>query len=317
MLVATIAGNAGAEVIAAPDAIDHATSVREVVGKGSELWTLVGYIAAAIAIAVAVVLVKRRRTGSLVEPGVVPVARSAPFLAVGFFGLLFAQILGATIAAKLFGGATEEGGLRSGAIVMLGGYAIQLPVAAAIALSLPRLHERTARALRTGVVAGVFAIILIWPFVQIASVAAGMVQQVFTREPPPSLGHETLSQLARGAADPWAIVVIACVVFLAPVIEEIGYRGALQGAIRSAGTKAWFAIAITSGVFVVMHIPAIPSAGLGAGILGLFVLALGLGALRERTQSLIPCIVAHSLFNVVNLLLAGAFGSLIGTLPGL
>lgn len=289
------------------DAGETAASEPTVAASGG-LATAVVLCGYAVAAALVVAILRRRRAFSL-APGVVPVERVVPLLAIAFFAILVGQMLGNTFALRLF--ATPDSGspLEARAIGMLGGYAIQLPIAAALGLVLtPSVDARRGPRL---VLAGVIAIVCIWPFVQLASMLAGMVQQALTRAAPPELGHDTLTQLASAPRDAWAGVVILCVVALAPAIEEVSYRGALQGAMRGVGMSASAAIALTSVVFVVMHLPAIPTDGLAAAVSGLLVLSLGLGIVRERSRALVPCIVAHALFNVANLMLTW----LIATVP--
>ncbi len=82
-------------------------------------------------------------------------------------------------------------------------------------------------------------------------------------------------------------------VVLAPLTEEILFRGVLLSALKARwGTGV--AIFGSSALFAGMHVSpyAIPP---------VFVLALVLGWLFVRTRSLTVCIVAHSVFNGVGL----------------
>lgn len=99
-------------------------------------------------------------------------------------------------------------------------------------------------------------------------------------------------------ADPLGVIVlvmIACV--LAPVTEEIVFRGVLLPTISAKWGHLW-GNAVTSLVFSAVHVflYAIPP---------IFVLSLGLGSLARRSGSITPSILAHSLFNLVAL--AGAY----------
>ncbi len=106
-----------------------------------------------------------------------------------------------------------------------------------------------------------------------------------------------------------AIVVVAAV--MAPLLEELLFRGLVQTMIRSAlcvrrsafsvtqhaqrsthNATAWLAIAASSGLFTLMHAnpghwPA------------LFILSVALGYSYEKSGSLFRPIFAHSLFNTV------------------
>lgn len=189
---------------------------------------------------------------------------------------------------------------------MLGGYAIQLPLALALGLTFGVLRKR-AGAL---VGAGLAALALAWPAIQFAYIVAASTQKALTEGAPPSVGHETLAEIASGFTDPWSLLMIGFVVVLAPLIEEIGYRGALQGCLRSLRLGAWPAIIVTSAVFVVMHLPALAMDGLAGSLAQLFVLSVALGLIRERSKSLVPCVVAHAGFNAANIVLASFLATL-------
>jgi len=90
-----------------------------------------------------------------------------------------------------------------------------------------------------------------------------------------------------------ATVLVAVV--LAPIAEEVVFRGVLLSALeRRWGSTT--AIVASSGVFALMHVT--PFA-----IVPIFVLALVLGNLFVRTRSLTVCIAAHAVFNGVGLAL--------------
>jgi membrane protease YdiL (CAAX protease family) len=61
----------------------------------------------------------------------------------------------------------------------------------------------------------------------------------------------------------------------------------------SSPRRAWPTIYATALLFAMMHCNAWPQP------VGLFVLAIGLGLAAYRTQSLVPCVVMHGLFNSV------------------
>lgn len=91
----------------------------------------------------------------------------------------------------------------------------------------------------------------------------------------------------------WERCVIAVItVLLAPVAEEIGFRGILYPAIKQAGFPrlAWLG---TSLLFAVIHVN-LPS------LIPLFLLALALVWLYEHTDNLLAPIAAHATFNALN-----------------
>jgi membrane protease YdiL (CAAX protease family) len=83
-------------------------------------------------------------------------------------------------------------------------------------------------------------------------------------------------------------------VVVAPVVEEIVFRGLLFGWLREKWGPGAAAL-ISSLVFSVIHFSYL---ALG----GIFVLALVLCAVRARTRSLYPCMLLHALFNGQSLL---------------
>ena len=104
-------------------------------------------------------------------------------------------------------------------------------------------------------------------------------------------------------------MVLFTIILLAPLIEEILFRGFLQTFIRQhLGSRQ--AIGITSLLFALFHYA--PEQGLGnIPIVGsLLVLALFLGFVYEKRGSLLAPITLHACFNsisVLNLYFLGGF----------
>jgi hypothetical protein len=116
--------------------------------------------------------------------------------------------------------------------------------------------------------------------------------------PTPEIAHDVLVHLAK--APPgirWGLAVVAIVG--APVYEELIFRGMLQTALQQSRIVPyrWPAIIFTAAGFAVIHGPPYQTWP------GLFVLALGLGYVYERTGSLWYPMVIHALFNALNVLL--------------
>ena len=83
------------------------------------------------------------------------------------------------------------------------------------------------------------------------------------------------------------------VVIVAPVVEELMFRGIGFGLLRPYG--AWVAMLGTGAAVAAIH-------GLVEGFPILFAFGVGLAWLRERTGSIYPCILLHGLFNGLALL---------------
>jgi len=84
-------------------------------------------------------------------------------------------------------------------------------------------------------------------------------------------------------------------IVLAPVAEEFIFRGVLFSFIKQAGYPrlAWIG---ASTLFALVH-------GASVIFIPLFVLALALTWLYEKTDNLLASIIAHSLFNTINLVI--------------
>jgi len=98
-----------------------------------------------------------------------------------------------------------------------------------------------------------------------------------------SLGFEQLSGIFA------YIAAFVLLVVLAPIFEELLFRGYLFGAIR-ARNNFWVSAILTSFTFALMH------GQFNVGI-DVFILSLFLCYLRERTQTIWPGILVHALKN--------------------
>ena len=107
---------------------------------------------------------------------------------------------------------------------------------------------------------------------------------------------QTAVELLTGAPLwPTGIYLGFFAVVLAPVAEEFIFRGVLFPFVKQLGWPklAWFGV---SFLFALIH-------GSAAIFVPLFVLALALTWLYEKTDSLLAPIVVHSLFNAANLVI--------------
>jgi membrane protease YdiL (CAAX protease family) len=99
--------------------------------------------------------------------------------------------------------------------------------------------------------------------------------------------------LLENAQSPWVILYLALfAIVAAPVAEEFIFRGVLYPFLKRVGFPrlAWVGV---SFVFALIHFDA-------ATFAPLFVLAIVLTWLYERTDNLLAPIAAHSLFNAAN-----------------
>jgi membrane protease YdiL (CAAX protease family) len=85
------------------------------------------------------------------------------------------------------------------------------------------------------------------------------------------------------------------VAVIAPIVEELAYRGAGVSLLARWGTPA--AILVTAAAFAAAH-------GLVEAFPILFIFGVALAWLRLRTESIFPCIAVHALFNAAALVAA-------------
>ncbi len=90
-------------------------------------------------------------------------------------------------------------------------------------------------------------------------------------------------------------LLIAGAVIVAPVAEELFFRGLIQTGLKKLLRSRWLAIAGTGLIFGAIHWQ--PDA-----VLALAALGAAMGFLYEKTGSLVPAILVHALFNAKNIL---------------
>lgn len=85
------------------------------------------------------------------------------------------------------------------------------------------------------------------------------------------------------------IVVFILGALVAPLVEEVFFRGVLYGALRG-WMRVWGAAAFSAAIFAFGH-------PLPEYFLPIFVLGVAFALVRERTGSLLPSMIAHSIHN--------------------
>jgi membrane protease YdiL (CAAX protease family) len=124
-------------------------------------------------------------------------------------------------------------------------------------------------------------------------VAALIGYLLFVKVVPLETPANPMFDLVAAADDRWVLVgafLLGSV--LAPVIEEIVFRGMLQSILR-AKVGVWGGILGSSAVFAGLH-PQLPM-----GFLPLFGIGCVLAYLYQMTDSLVPSMLAHSLNNTI------------------
>jgi len=92
--------------------------------------------------------------------------------------------------------------------------------------------------------------------------------------------------------------LVAFAVILAPVVEEIAFRGIALGCLLARGWSPWMAAALTSAGFAAVHMQYAPIA-----LIPVFAAGFLFAWLRIQTGSIGPSIVAHASANAVALVL--------------
>jgi membrane protease YdiL (CAAX protease family) len=115
--------------------------------------------------------------------------------------------------------------------------------------------------------------------------------------------HPTLQALHEGER-PLAVIAALWVGagVIAPVAEELFFRGLLQTCLLNLSRSRWFAILGTSIAFGAVHYSQLYA------VAALAVLGVILGAAYERTGSLLPPVLIHMVFNVKTLVWDAAGG---------
>lgn len=96
------------------------------------------------------------------------------------------------------------------------------------------------------------------------------------------------------------VFLIVTAGLIAPIVEEMVFRGVIQRGIASKVTP-WAAVGLQAVVFGMAHVT--PSEGWGNVnlILGLALTGLGLGAITRSTGRLATSMIAHATFNLIEL----------------
>nr|WP_256431122.1 CPBP family intramembrane glutamic endopeptidase [Plantibacter sp. CFBP 8804] len=102
------------------------------------------------------------------------------------------------------------------------------------------------------------------------------------------------------------VVAVLAATVIAPVVEELFFRGLLLRSVRGSlpGRAAWIAVVISAALFASLHLVVAsgPSEALVTGV-GTFLVGLGTGTAAVLTGRLGPAIVTHIVFNASVLVL--------------
>lgn len=135
---------------------------------------------------------------------------------------------------------------------------------------------------------GVIAFLAVLPVC--LGLLAIMTRLIYGNAPPPHPLLEALRNVGMGGD----LLAIFSVCVLAPLAEEIFFRGIVQSMLRRYLGRPWQAVLVTSVFFGMMHLSVSYDV-----VLPLIVLGVVLGYNYERTGRLWTPILIHMLFNIV------------------
>ena len=138
------------------------------------------------------------------------------------------------------------------------------------------------------------SLLAVWPLVLAAMSLTIVVTRMLYGQEYRIPQHEALKMITESPAVPLQVLLLIVAVGVAPVVEEMLFRGLFQTTIRSYSGRPWLAIVLTSVLFASIHVDKShwPS---------LFMLALGLGYTYERSGSLLRPIFMHAMFNGISI----------------
>ncbi len=221
----------------------------------------------------------------LAVTGIVPLVyfarwRKPAFSSIGFeppeIGLAFAVgffVAYAAVGLAIFHGAALIRGLGflTAAIVAVGG------------LSLLSRHERPRGTRSWRLLAGLVGLWAALPVIYgIATVIA-----IIRPDLPVQAAVETIHSRDTG----WIRIVFTAVL-VAPVFEELVFRGFLQASLRQFWTPH-AACVVSALAFALIHEHAAKAP--------MFAFGYAIGMVRDRTGSVVPCIVGHIAFNALTI----------------
>lgn len=127
-----------------------------------------------------------------------------------------------------------------------------------------------------------------------------------------STGLSPAPTLGGGPTGAFAVALVVAPVVVAPLVEELFFRGLLQGALtrilvgpapRIDRLTAWAAAAVVAVVFALVHVLVAPGDPVLLTVGGTFLLGLAAGGVVAATGRVGGAIVAHVVFNGVAVLL--------------
>ena len=153
-------------------------------------------------------------------------------------------------------------------------------------------RNNTGRCLMLGLVTGLGLVLI---SMVLALLTSQLIQAFGDQVEPQKLVTLIAEESAKKENIPTLIFFVVMAVVVAPIAEELLFRGILYPAIKQIGYPRLAAIG-TAFLFALFHVNLLTFASLT-------VVALGLIALYEFTDNLLAPITAHAVFNASNLIM--------------
>ncbi len=219
--------------------------------------------------------------------------------------------LAITITAKLLPDLPDwQGALLDNAFLSIGAIA-----AMAIIIFLARVHFArrlkgfglNAKTIHKDFFAAFLNLLSIWPIVMLMIILTTFLGKLIWGQEFEIQQHQELELITAYPQWQLRILIFVVAAVIAPVLEEMLFRGLFQTVIRSflesrdskleGRYHAWIAIFISSGLFSMVHgnVPHWPA---------LFALSVCMGYAYEKSGSLFRSIFIHSLFNASSIIAA-------------
>ena len=122
--------------------------------------------------------------------------------------------------------------------------------------------------------------------------------------------HTLLRELSESSSATSLCLTIGMAVVIAPLTEEIIFRGLMQGALVRLYRSRWIAIVMTAAIFAALHLTVREDVAAGESSLAqletiapLFLLGLVLGYAYEKSRSLYRPICIHLGFNALSVVM--------------
>lgn len=155
---------------------------------------------------------------------------------------------------------------------------------------------RPARSWMVSVAVAVPAMFVTWCVIIVVGALSTWARTILTDEPVDPIAHATLQMLSDSPINVWTISIVIQATVLAPIVEEIVYRGAIHGGIWRTTRLNGLSIIASSALFALMHLGAAEPEALPV----LMTLSVGMSIAYAWSGRIITPILMHMMFNAWN-----------------